>query len=295
MPPMEVRIVDPETGNECGPARRRASLAVQAPGQSSAKYYKDDAATLKHVDPPTAGSAVATLLAVQPTRDGFILHLRPHERDMIIRGWQQTFYATDRGSRDHRAPGGAGKAAVIGRASYRCSAKMSAGRFVVLKPGRVASPTTRLKAFLRRNASPTTRRPASVVRFGRRAPPAVTRPARVMKHKLAANSSGSPGRLNLQSGGARVDPISFGRGDGRCRVMPSERLFAPARGYGRAGGDSHTANARLFEARRGRAGPMRDMVRLAPAPRGPGSHPGEAAVTGRGSRTRAAAATADGV
>jgi acyl-CoA synthetase (AMP-forming)/AMP-acid ligase II len=88
MPPMEVRVVDAETGDEV-PAREVGELLVRLPGKRR-EYYKDDGATAATW---TDDGWLRTGDLAYLDEDGFV-YISGRIKDMIIRGGNN-IYATD--------------------------------------------------------------------------------------------------------------------------------------------------------------------------------------------------------
>ena len=136
MPPMEVRIVDPETDADC-PPHVVGELLCKLPGKQR-EYYKDDDATVRTW---TADGWLRSGDLAYTDEDGFI-YISGRMKDMIIRGGNN-IYATDVEAVIIEHPA-VQEAAVIGVPHTVLGEDV--GAFVVLKPDASLSEDD-LKAF----------------------------------------------------------------------------------------------------------------------------------------------------
>ena len=169
MPPMEVKIVDPENDEVCGP-RVVGELLCRLPGKQR-EYYNDDAASLKTW---TADGWLRSGDLAYTDEDGFI-YISGRIKDMIIRGGNN-IYATDIEAVIIEHPA-VQEAAVIGVPHTVLGEDV--GAFVVLKPG-LALSEDELKAFCAERLADYKR--PRVLRFVAELPRNAT--GKVMKHKL---------------------------------------------------------------------------------------------------------------
>jgi acyl-CoA synthetase (AMP-forming)/AMP-acid ligase II len=169
MPPMEVRIVDPETGDDCAP-RTVGELLCKLPGKQR-EYYKDDQATERTW---TSDGWLRSGDLAYTDEDGFI-YISGRIKDMIIRGGNN-IYATDIEAVIIEHPA-VQEAAVIGVPHTVLGEDV--GAFVVLKPG-AALDDDELKAFCAERLADYKR--PRVLRFVAELPRNAT--GKVMKHKL---------------------------------------------------------------------------------------------------------------
>ena len=129
MPPMEVKVVDPDTDDDARAAATVGELLVRLPGKRR-EYYKDDGANAATW---TADGWLRTGDLAYLDDDGFV-YISGRIKDMIIRGGNN-IYATDVEAVILEHPD-VQEAAVIGVPHQVLGEDV--GAFVVCKPGDVA-------------------------------------------------------------------------------------------------------------------------------------------------------------
>jgi acyl-CoA synthetase (AMP-forming)/AMP-acid ligase II len=175
MPPMEVKVVDPES-DELKPPHEVGELLVRLPGKRR-EYYKDTGATDATW---TADGWLRTGDLAYLDDDGFV-YISGRIKDMIIRGGNN-IYATDVEAVILEHPV-VQEAAVVGVPHPVLGEDV--GAFVVLKPG-ASCTTDELAAFCAERLADY--KHPRVVRFVAELPRNAT--GKVMKHKLREEAAG---------------------------------------------------------------------------------------------------------